>query len=181
MKGPIPKILRPLYHSRMFPSITLPTHSSGTLIDQIYCKLKDPKQLVFSCVIDTMISDHYPCFAVVDILKSRKHKPKFVQVYKHDPAAFLSFYDILSARFQDVPLDPDLFADPNDNYALFESIVVDTKSKYLAQKTVRFKSINTGFPHGSRMVFCIPSNIEINCFGKYDPFQTERTSIYHYL
>ena len=86
-----------------------------------------------------MISDQYLCFAIVDILKSRKHKPKFVQEYKHDAAAFLSFYDELSARFQDVPLDPDLCADPNDNYALFESIVVDTKSKYLASKTVRFK------------------------------------------
>ena len=165
----------------LFPSITLPTRSSGTLIDQIYCKLKDPKQLVFSCVIDTMISDHYPCFAIVDILKSRKHKPKFVQVYKHDPAAFLSFYDELSTRFQDVPLDPDLCADPNDNYALFESIVVDTKSKYLAPKTVRFKKYKHRLSHGSLMVFCIPSNIEINCFGKYDPLQTERTSIYHYL
>ena len=126
----MPKILRPLYHSRIFPSITLPTRSYGTLIDQIYCKLKDPKQLVISSVINTMISDHYPCFDIVDILKSRKPKPKFVQVYKHDPAAFLSFYDELSARFQDVFLDPILCVDPNDNYALFESIGVDTK--YLA-------------------------------------------------
>ena len=51
----------------------------------------------------------------------------------------------------------------------------------LLQRLLDLKSINTGFPHGSLMVFCIPSNIEINCFGKYDPFQTERTSIYHYL
>ena len=123
----------------LFRSITLPTLSSGSLIDQIYCKLKDPKQLVFSCVIDTMISDHYPCFAIVDILKSRKHKPKFVQIHNHDPAAFRSFYEELSARFQDVSLNPDLCANPNDNYELFESIVVDTKSKYLAPKTVKFK------------------------------------------
>ena len=123
----------------LFPCTTLPTRSSESLIDQIYCKLKDPKQLVFSCVIDTMISDHYPCFAIVDILKSRKHKPKFVQIHNHDPAAFRSFYEELSARFQGVSLNPDLCANPNDNYELFESIVVDTKSKYLAPKTVRFK------------------------------------------
>ena len=75
--------------NRLFPSIILLMQSSGSLIDQIYFKLKDPKQLVFSCVIDTMISDHYPCFAIVDILKSRKHKPKFV--HNHDPVAFHSF------------------------------------------------------------------------------------------
>ena len=142
------------------------------LIDQMYCKLKDPKQFVFSCVIDTMLSDHYPCFAIVDILWSWKYKPKFVQVYKHDPAAFLSFYDELSARFQDVSLEPDLCADPNDDYALFESIVVDIKSKYLAPKTVRFKKykhrlspwITDGILHSIKY--------RDHCFGKYDPFQT---------
>ena len=86
-----------------------------------------------------MISDHYPCFAIVDILKSLKHKPKFVQIHNHDLAAFRSFYEELSARFQYVSLNPDLCASPNDNYELFESIVVDNKSKYLAPKTVRFK------------------------------------------
>ena len=64
---------------------------------------------------------------------------KFVQVHNHDPAAFRSFYDELSSRFQDVFLNPVLCAHPNDNYELFESIVVDTKSKYLAPKTARFK------------------------------------------
>ena len=88
----------------LFPCITLPTRSSESLIDQIYCKLKDPKQLVFSCVIDTMISDHYPCFAIVDILKSRKHKPKFVQIHNHDPAAFRSFlWGIVSEISRCVP------------------------------------------------------------------------------
>ena len=104
--------------------------SSGSLIDQISYKLKDPKQLVFSWVIDTMISDHYPCFAIVEILKSRKHKPKFLQIHNHDPATFRSFFDELSVGFQDVSLNPDLCANPNDNHELFESIVVDTKSKY---------------------------------------------------
>ena len=86
-----------------------------------------------------MISDRYPCFGIVDILKSRIHKPKFVEVHNHDPAVFRSFYDELSARFQDVSLNPDLCANPNDNYELFESIVVHTNSKYLTPKTVRFK------------------------------------------
>ena len=30
-------------------------------------------------------------FAIMDILKSRKHETKFVQVHNHDPAAFRSF------------------------------------------------------------------------------------------
>ena len=66
-----------------------------------------------------MISDLYPCFAIVDILKSRKHKPKFVQVHNYDPAAFRSFYNELSVRFQDMSMNPNLCANPNDNYELF--------------------------------------------------------------
>ena len=167
MKGPNPKILRPLYHSRIVPN-----H---------YIALKDPKQLVFSCVIDTVISDHYPCFAIVDILKSRKHKPKFVQVYKHDPAAFLSFYDELSARFQDVPLDPDLCAGPNDNYALFESIVVDAKSKYLAPKTFRFKKYKHRLSPWITDDILHSIKYRDQLFREVRSVPNERTPIYHYL
>ena len=71
MNGPNSKKYFDLFTTHgLFPSITLPTRSYNMLIDQMYCKLKDPKQFVFSCVIDTMLSDHYTCFSIVDILKS---------------------------------------------------------------------------------------------------------------
>ena len=113
---------------------------------------------------------------------SRKHKLKYVQIHSHDPADFRSFYDELSARFQAVSLNPDLCANPNDNYELFESLnrLCWTPSpNILLQKLLDLKSTNIGFPRGSLMVFCVPSNIEINCFGKYDAFQIEQTSIHH--
>ena len=163
----------------LFPCITLPTRSSESLIDQIYCKLKDPKQLVFSCVIDTMISDHYPCFAIVDILKSRKHKPKFVQIHNHDPAAFRSFMRNCQRDFK---MCPSILI-----YVLIRMITMNCLNRLwwtpspniLLQKLLDLKSTNIGFPRGSLMVFCVPSNIEINCFGKYDAFQMEQTSIHH--
>ena len=44
-----------------FPKITVPTRcckSSSSLIDQMFCKLKDPKQHLSSCVVKSCISDH---------------------------------------------------------------------------------------------------------------------------
>ena len=60
-------------------------------------------------------------------------------IYDHGPVALRLFYDKLSVRLQDVLFNPDVFVDPNINYEWFNSIVVDTKSKYLSPKSVRFK------------------------------------------
>ena len=66
-----------------FPKITLPTRPSrynASLIDQLFCKLNNPKQHLISCIIQTQISDHYPYFSLIDILKKKHHRPKFVKI-----------------------------------------------------------------------------------------------------
>ena len=63
-----------------------------------------------------MIFEHYPSFAIADILKSRKHKPKFVDVYIV-LIPRLSFLFVMNCQW-----------DLNDKHAWFESIVVDTMS-----------------------------------------------------
>ena len=66
-----------------FPKITLPTRPSkynASLIDQFFCNLNNPKQHLVSCIIQTQISDHYPYFSLIDILKQKHHKPKFVKM-----------------------------------------------------------------------------------------------------
>ena len=117
-----------------------------------------------------MIFDHYHCFAVVHSLKWRKHKSKYVQVRS---SGFPFFYVEFSVRLRDVSLVPDLCADPNDNCELFESIVVDTTSTYLAPKLFDSTRTNIGFPSGSLMVFSIPANIDIDCSGKSLPNITD--------
>ena len=57
----------------LFPLITLPTRvskHSSTLIDQLFCKLKDVRKLNSSGIIKSNLSDHFPYFAVVDICKA---------------------------------------------------------------------------------------------------------------
>ena len=47
----------------------------------------------------------------------------------------------------------------------------------LPPKQLDLKSTNIGFLRVLLVVFCVLSNIEINCSGKHDPFQTEQTTI----
>ena len=125
-----------------FPKITVPTRcsqSSSSLIDQMFCKLKDPKQHLSSCVIKSCMSDHFPYLSIFDILKKTKHASKFVKINRSDDNSFQAFHDEIKSHFDTFEMDPDLFCDPNINYQRFEEILLNAKSRHLSPKTVKFK------------------------------------------
>ena len=105
----------------------------------MFCKLKDPKQHLSSCVIKSCISDHFPYLFIFDILKKTKHAPKFVKINCSDDNSFQAFHDEIKWDFDTFEMDPDLFCDPNINYQCFEEILLNAKSNHLAPKTVKFK------------------------------------------
>ena len=126
----------------LFPNITVPTRccrSSSSLIDQMFCKLKELKHHLTSCVIKSCISDHFPYISVFDFLKKSRHTPKFVKINCSDETSFEAFHSEVKSRIENLNMDPDLFSDPNDNYLQFEEIILNAKAKHLAPKTVRFK------------------------------------------
>ena len=126
----------------LFPNITVPTRccrSSSSLIDQMFCKLKELKHHLTSCVIKSCISDHFPYISVFDILKKSRHTPKFVKINCSDETSFEAFHSEVKSRIENLNMDPDLFSDPNDNYRQFEEIILNAKAKHLAPKTIRFK------------------------------------------
>ena len=123
----------------LFPKITLPTRSAiynALLIDQLYCKVTDPRQHIVSYLIKSNMSDHYPYFSILDILKHVKHKPKYVKISNMNENSF-SFFVVKLPTDLWTPVE--LFNDPNENYNKFERTLLDAKSKFLAPKTVRYK------------------------------------------
>ena len=67
----------------LFPLITLPTREgkqSATLIDQIFCKVKNFTGIDSTGILKSSLSDHYPCLASLDICKKKQHKPKYVTI-----------------------------------------------------------------------------------------------------
>ena len=95
-----------------FPKITVPTRccqSSSSLFDQMFCKLKDPKQHLSSCVVESCISDHFPYLSIFDILKKTRHVPKFVQINRTDANSFQAFHNEIELQFDTLKMDRDLF------------------------------------------------------------------------
>ena len=105
----------------------------------MFCKLKDPKQHLISCVVKSNLSDHFPYLSIFDILKIPRHRPKYVKINRTDDSSFKAFCEEVNARLENADFNSDLFRDPNENYQQFEEIILSTKAKHLAPKTVRFK------------------------------------------
>ena len=128
--------------NNLFPLITLPTRESkhsSTLIDQIFCKLKNFRDLDSSGILISSLSDHYPCFALLDICKKKKHKPKFITINNKNEQALASFCTEVETSLNMWQINNDLMTDPNENYNIFEKIILDAKTKHLSPKSVRFK------------------------------------------
>ena len=122
-----------------FPKITLwtrPSKYNASLIDQLFCKLNNPKQHLVSCIIQTQISDHY--FSLIDILKQKHHKPKFVKMNSMCADSFNMFCSDIRDSMKNTIWNNDLFHDPNGNYETFEKLLVDAKDRHFKAKTVRF-------------------------------------------
>ena len=126
----------------LFPLITLPTREgkhSATLIDQIFCKVKNFTDIDSSGILKSSLSDHYPCLASLDICKKKQHKPKYVTINNKNEQALISFCNEVETCLNEWQINRDLLANPNENYNIFDKIIMDAKAKYLSPKTVRFK------------------------------------------
>ena len=131
-----------LFGNLPFPLITLPTREgkhSATSIDQIFCKVKNFTDIDSSGILKSSLSDHYPCLASFDICKKKQHKLKYVTINNKNEQALISFCNEVETCLNEWQTNRDLFANLNENYNIFDKIIVDAKAKYLSPKTVRFK------------------------------------------
>ena len=84
------------------------------------------------------ISDHLPCFTVINAKKIKKCLPKFIQVSVNNADAIEKFKIDVNSKIAQTHFDRDLFNDPNINYDMLDSILTQCKDKNLPTKRVRF-------------------------------------------
>ena len=68
----------------LLPQITLPTrltHISGTLIDNILCKSHISIKPITAGILLNKLSDHQPCFIILDFTFLGSNNPKFTRKY----------------------------------------------------------------------------------------------------
>ena len=106
------------------------TRMTATLIDQMFCRLKDISKAAFSGIILRAMSDHFPYFSVLDIMNKKDHKPKFVEIRNNDATSFALFQNEVASAMASHVFENDLFGDPNKNYSIFEDIISNAKHKH---------------------------------------------------
>ena len=124
------------------PQVTLPTRFSknrATLIDQIYCRFTKYSSHKASGIIATKISDHLPCFSVINFTTNiHTPKPKYIKIQKTGPEAMQNYYQEVQKGLESEQFIKDLFANPKTNYEKIENIVKQAKINCFPVKEVKF-------------------------------------------
>ena len=118
--------------------------------------LRTLRDLDSSGILISSLSDHYPCFALLDICKKKKHKPKFITINNKNEQALASFCTEVETSLNKWQINNDLMTDPNENYNIFEKIILDAKTKHLSPKSVWFKKYKHRSRHGLTTIFWDP-------------------------
>ena len=123
------------------PQITMPTRFSkknATLIDQIFCRFSKHTSHGTSGIIVTQISDHLPCFSIINYNNNIKIKTKYIKIRKNGPAEKQAFQNEIKTQIENTKFENNLLSDPNINYARLEKILSDAKAKCFPTKEVKF-------------------------------------------
>ena len=124
------------------PLITHPTRFSkkkATLIDQIYCRFSKYSSHRTSGIIATKISDHLPCFSIMNFATKDPPKPKFINIQRKGPNEIENFKKEIISHLRQSNFNTDPLADPNENYALLEKIIIDARVKCFPIVRVKYK------------------------------------------
>ena len=124
------------------PLITHPTRFSkkkATLIDQIYCRFSKYSSHRTSGIIATKISDHLPCFSIMNFATKDPPKPKFINIQRKGPKEIENFKKEIINQLKNCTFDTDPLANPNHNYALLEKIIIDARVKCFPIVRVKYK------------------------------------------
>ncbi len=125
----------------LFPKITLPTrfaNDSATLIDNLFCKLNKPTHLTTAGILLNKLSDHQPCFILLDTDFVHHKHPTFIKIYKQNDDVIENIKHEISNSEQLNKIDINLTADPNVSYGIIHEVIEKAKNKHMLSKLVKF-------------------------------------------
>ena len=126
----------------LIPKITFPTRftrTNGTLIDNLFCKLSSKTIDIKSGILIKKFSDHQPYFIVTNSLTKREHPPKYIQIRSQNELSLANVNIELHKSNMQEKMDKNILADPNINYSILESAIMQANNKYMPIKTVKFQ------------------------------------------
>ena len=125
-----------------FPKITFPTRFSrttGTLIDNFFCKLTRTTFDITSGILTKSFSDHQPYFIFLNCENTSKKPPNtFIQIRSHNETSFINVEKELQSYNVISLMDNNVTSDPNDNYNILLEELKKAIDKHMPMKTVKF-------------------------------------------
>ena len=135
------EFLKMLCSLSFYPKITLPTRfspHSGSLIDNVVCRLTNNTLHVSSGILLKQFSDHQPYFLFFNTLIKQKPPPKTVKVATNTPEALDKLYKELLEQDIMKQINTNPYSHPNVNYNILLSVLEESKQKHISAKIVKF-------------------------------------------
>ena len=122
----------------LFPKITHydSNRSTAILIDHLFCKSIDGENCVSSGILISNILDHLPYFAYLDLKRKTNKRKRTVLIYKNTEESINRFYSDISAAINCMPVNNDLFGNPNNSYNSLENVLMEAKAIYFQLREV---------------------------------------------
>ena len=125
----------------LYPLITLPTRFTritGTLIDNLFCKLSKSVLESTAGILTKRFSDHQPCFMIFNTTQKTKPPPKSIKKYISSVEAMLNVKQEIKSEELYNKLSKSHSADINLNYGIIHDEIVRGKNKHMPCKLVKF-------------------------------------------
>ena len=123
--------------SGFLPTITLPTRISerSTLIDNIFSNKQE--KINFAGILINEISDHQA--VVVNINQTLpSNKTKYITIYLNSAESKINFRNDIASKNIYEKLNKDIHCNPNENYNILESEIINSMESHMNKKTVKF-------------------------------------------
>ena len=125
-----------------YPKITLPTRfsdQSASLIDNFFCKLTPTTYKTSSGILVNRISDHLPYFICLEHYTKKQKVSQLIEITNNNIISMNKFRSGIEASNIWDKLDKDNLADPNENYHILETEIINQRLKHLPTKIVKYK------------------------------------------
>ena len=112
----------------LFPHITLPTrltNGGGTLIDNLFCKMKKSTGILLN-----ELSDHLPCFTLLETDNiAHNSKPKFTRIFKQNDDVIQKIKSEINSYELHKKIDASQTANPNASYNVILEVIKTARKK----------------------------------------------------
>ena len=125
----------------LFPQITFPTrlsHTSATLINNIFCKFDETTKEIKSGILLNNLSDHLPYFILLDIIAFKTPTLKSIKIYPQHNLALRNIISDIHASDLHTDIDHNPTSDPNVTYKKILDVLEKAKHKHMSGKLVKY-------------------------------------------